>query len=65
MHGDDHYRPWEIRRMTYPEIELALDADLSKKRPPHGSVAVADPAAYAAWWRGLSRAQKVAQARGV
>lgn len=34
MHGDSHYRPWEILRLTEPEMLAALDADLTKRRPP-------------------------------
>lgn len=41
MHGDSHYRPWEIQRLTEPEIAAALDADLSKRRSPEGSVPLA------------------------
>ena len=38
MHGESHYRPWEILRLTEPEILAALDDDLSERRPPEGSV---------------------------
>jgi|HubBroStandDraft_5_1064220.scaffolds.fasta_scaffold55141_6 hypothetical protein len=37
MHGTTRLRPWEIARMTWPEIALACDQDLSKPRPPSGS----------------------------
>lgn len=55
--------------MTPAEIDLALDADDGKgsPRPPAGSVDLSGypggAAGYAAWWRGLSRAERVRHAR--
>ena len=52
--------------MTPAEVELALDAD-AKGRVPSSDVSMRDfpggVEGYAAWWRGLSRAEKVKQAR--
>lgn len=36
-HGELGLRPWEIERLTEPEILLALDDDFSKRRPPTGA----------------------------
>lgn len=49
MHGDSHYRPWEILRLTEPEIAAALDSDLTKRRPPEGSVSFVSDAQRVAW----------------
>jgi hypothetical protein len=37
MHGKMKLRPWEILRMTPPEMILALDDDISKREPPEGA----------------------------
>lgn len=34
MHGESHYRRWEIDAMTMPELALAMDDDLEKPRGP-------------------------------
>jgi hypothetical protein len=49
MHGESHYRPWEILEMTEAEIVAALDSDLSKRRPPQGSVTFHSDAERRAW----------------
>jgi hypothetical protein len=37
MHGESHYRPWEIQRLTDAELLAVLDDDVSERRPPTGS----------------------------
>lgn len=66
-HSDLHVSPREFLTLTPAEIDLALDGDLDSPRPPPGST---DPSehsggmeGYAAWWRGLSRAEKIEYAR--
>ena len=57
MHGSMKLRPREIRRLTIPEVALALDHDLEKQRPPAGSRVFGsdeEQMAYARWLRGLS-----------
>lgn len=52
--------------MTLPEMLLALDEDLEKKRPPAGSQplqSAADKAEYARQWRQMSREERLQQAR--
>lgn len=49
MHGESHYRPWEIQRLTESEILAALDDDISKRRPPEGGVPLDGPGAEAAY----------------
>ena len=38
MNGHSHYRPWEILRMTIPEVVLAIDDDVERVRIPGGGV---------------------------
>lgn len=49
LHGESHYRPWEILRLTEPEILAALDDDLSQRRPPTGGVDLNAPGAAEAY----------------
>lgn len=61
FHGRMRLRPWEIERMTVPELILALDDDLEKSRGPTGSVPLTPE--YIAWWRSLTVEDRIAQAR--
>lgn len=61
--GKARYRPWEIDRLTFPEVEMALAEDLEK--PLSGVQLKGDQeiAQYATWWRGLSWREKIDMAR--
>jgi hypothetical protein len=62
MHGSMKLRPWEIQRMTFAEIVLALDEDVSKPRPPSGSYDLSAPGAKQAhheWLRSLNLEERL------
>jgi len=63
MHGTMRLRPWEIDRLTVPELVLALDSDLETRRAPGGGVALGkvmgDREAYATWWRSMTPLERL------
>lgn len=62
-------RPWEIRRLTMPELALALDQDVDRVRPAgvegqdfrHPS----EKGEYAKWWRSLSMKERIKDRKSV
>ncbi len=46
MNGDARLRPWEIRRLTLPEIALLLDEHGDKPTPPANARPVTDHAEH-------------------
>lgn len=66
MHGESHYRPWEIDQMTMPEIALALDDNLEKPRGPSYADAFGeDVEAYIERRRRMTNWQKLEAACGI
>lgn len=65
MHGRPRLRPWEIERLTVPELALALDQDIDSRRTPSGGAPKSheEVLAYAAWWRGLTPRERIEQHR--
>lgn len=66
MHGESHYWPWEIQRLTEPEMLAALDDDLSKRRPPSYGTALmtdADVQAYLERMRSMTPRERLQAAR--
>jgi hypothetical protein len=55
-------RPWEVAKMTIPEIILALDEDLEKTLGGH-SLSPDEQRQYAEWRRSLSWDEKIRIAR--
>lgn len=51
MHGESHYRPWEILKLTEPEMLAALDSDVAKARPPEGLTPLETPEEMLAYLR--------------
>lgn len=64
-HGEGHFRPWEIERLTEPELLLALDDDTSKRRPPTGSTPFnshEEILAYVEMWRTMTPEERLRRA---
>ena len=65
VHKENGFKPWEIERLTEPEILLALDDDFSKRRPPTGSTPLNSPEevlAYIQRRRSMTPAELLAEA---
>ena len=65
MHGQMRLRPWEIERLTIPEVALALDEDVSKPRAPGGGMPMSypDKLAWIAQLRAMTPRERLEMAR--
>lgn len=57
--------PWDINRLTEPEMLLMLDADMTKHRPPTGSTPLQsheEVLAYVEMWRKMTPEERLRRA---
>lgn len=65
MHGRLRLRPWELRRLTLPELARALDEPDGKRKPPSGAkeMSATDVIEYAARYRAMTPRQRLELAK--